>query len=56
MKHKKRHTRETPKSSVQTEGDRVLALSPDDQDLTSPATNLVEDIFNLFLKVLIRTG
>jgi len=28
-KHKKRHTRETPKSIVQTERDRVLALSSD---------------------------
>jgi len=50
--HKKRHTRETHKSIVQTERDRVLALSPDDQDLTSAATNLAEDIFNVFLKYL----
>jgi len=49
-KHKKCHTRETPKSIVQTERDRVLALSPDDQDPTSAATNLAEDIFNVFLK------
>jgi len=49
-KHKKRHTRETPKSIVQTERDRVLALSPDNEDLTSAATNLAEDIFNVFLK------
>jgi len=49
-KHKKRHTRETPKSIVQTERDRVLTLSPDDQDLTSAATNLAEDIFNVFPK------
>jgi len=49
-KYKKRHTRETPKSIVQTERDRVLALSPDDQDLTSTATNLAEDIFHVFLK------
>jgi len=48
--NKKRHTRETPKSIVQTERDRVLALSPDDQDLTSPTTNLAEDFFNVFLK------
>jgi len=49
-KHKERHTRETPKSIVQAERDRVLTLSPDDQDLTSAATNLAEDIFNVFLK------
>jgi len=49
-KHKKRHNRETPKSIFQTERDRVLALSPENQDLTTPATNLVEDIFNVFLK------
>jgi len=49
-KHKKRHTRENPKSIVQTERDRVLALRPDNKDLTSAATNLAEDIFNVFLK------
>jgi len=49
-KHKKRHTRDTLKSIVQTELDRVLALSTDYQDLTSAATNLAEDIFNVFLK------
>jgi len=49
-KHKKRHTQETPKSIVQSERDRVLALSPDDQDLTSAATNLADYIFNVFLK------
>jgi len=49
-KHKKCHIRETPKSIVQTERDRVLALSPDDQDLTSAAINLAEDIFNVFQK------
>jgi len=49
-KHKKRQTRETPKSIVQTERDRVLALSPDNEDLTTTATNLAEDIFNVFLK------
>jgi len=49
-KHKKLYTRETPKSIVQTERDRVLALSPNDQDLTSAATNLAEDIFHDFLK------
>jgi len=49
-KNKKSHTRETPKSIVQTERDRVLALSPDNEDLTSAATNLAQDIFNVFLK------
>jgi len=49
-KLKKRHTRETPKSIVQTERDRVFALSPDNEDLTSATTNLAEDIFNVFLK------
>jgi len=49
-KHKKRYTWETPKSIVQTERDRVLALSPENQDLTSTTTNLAEDIFNVFLK------
>jgi len=49
-KHKKHQTQETPKSIVQTEWDRVLALSPEDQDLTSAATNLAEDIYNVFLK------
>jgi len=49
-KHKKGHTRETPKSIVQTERDRVLTISPDDQDLTSADTNLAEDIFNVFLR------
>jgi len=49
-KHKKRHTRETTKSIVRTEQDRVLDLSPDDQNLTTAATNLAEDIFNVFLK------
>jgi len=49
-KHKKRYTRETPKSIIQTKWDRVLALSPDDQDLTLAATNLAEDIFHVFLK------
>jgi len=43
------HSR-NPKSIVQTEQDRVLALSPDDQDLTSAAINLAEEIFNVFLK------
>jgi len=38
------------KSIVQTEQDRVLALSPDDQDHTSATTNLAEIIFNVFLK------
>jgi len=49
-KHKKRHTRETPKSIVQTERDRVLALSSNNEDLTSAATKLAEDICNVFLK------
>jgi len=49
-KHKKHHTPETLKSIVQTERDRVLALSTHDQDLTSTATNLAEDIFDVFLK------
>jgi len=49
-KNKKCHTRETPKSIVQTERNRVLALSPNDQNFTSIATNLAEDIFYVFLK------
>jgi len=49
-KHKKRQGRETTKSIVQTERDIILALSPDDQDLTFAATNLAEDIFNVILK------
>jgi len=49
-KYKKCHTQETPKSIVQTERDRVLALGSDDQGLASAATNLAEDIFNVFLK------
>jgi len=55
-KHKKRHTRETLKSIVQSERDRVLALSPYNEDLTSTTTILAEDIFNVFLKVLIPTS
>jgi len=47
-KHKKRNTQETHRSIVQTEQERVLALSPDHQEFTSAATNLAEDIFNLF--------
>jgi len=38
------------KSIVQTERERVLTLRSDDQDLISAATNLAEDIFNVFLK------
>jgi len=48
--HKRCHNQETHKSIVQTERDKVLALSPDKEDLTSAATNLLEDIFNVFLK------
>jgi len=51
-KCKKRHTQETHKSIVQTERHRVLALSPDNHDLTCSATNLAEDIFNVFRKYL----
>jgi len=49
MKQQKHHIRETTKSIVQTEQNRVLTLSPDDQNLTSAATKLAEDIFNVFL-------
>ncbi|HEY4153194.1 MAG TPA: hypothetical protein VGM38_07715, partial [Pseudolysinimonas sp.] len=47
--HKHRRTRDTTKSIIQTERDRVLALSSEDHDITSAAVNVAEDIFNLFL-------
>ena len=40
----------TPKAIVPTEGDRVLAFSLDDQNLTPATFNLAHHIFNIFLK------
>ncbi|HWN09726.1 MAG TPA: chromo domain-containing protein, partial [Pyrinomonadaceae bacterium] len=47
---KNRRTRDDTKSIIQQERDRVLGLTPEDHDITSAATNVAEDIFNMFLR------